>query len=378
MSDPVSASAADTSGLKYAIFLPTFSGHFHEASQLLHSLKCLCVDIDDVDIYVIVSDTKELHYWRQMEEEIPDCGRTFSRFNTPSGNIGRATPKTTIVNLYDILPARFHNSSTVFPHDTSAILRDHGKYAYQSIKKMAAALEFDYDFGLWLDSEALAVQPFSMRKVFDDYVKAPTIWRSRMVTSDFMKSLVRAATRTLGRSVDSFGPLAWYLESVMWIVEKGAMKDMADFIEHAHKGEFWDIWLRNDHPFEVLIYNMHIATRKLETTDPMFAKYRVLESEREMIRFGIAPAFPHMENRDGTGFIERGFLLLEDATVRPNLAAFLQRHSQRLLRLENLNILPPDEMDQFLFDAVDLLVCGAPDLYGWWAERAKNGTLGSV
>jgi hypothetical protein len=73
----------------------------------------------------------------------------------------------------------------------------------------------------------------------------------------------------------------------MWIVEKGAMKDMADFIEHAHKGEFWDIWLRNDHPFEVLIYNMHIATRKLETTDPMFAKYRVLESEREMIRFGI-------------------------------------------------------------------------------------------
>jgi hypothetical protein len=72
-----------------------------------------------------------------------------------------------------------------------------------------------------------------------------------------------------------------------WFVEKTILQDMVQFVEMAHDGEFWDIWLRQGKPFEVLIYNMHIASRKLETVSSIFSKYQILESERELIRFGI-------------------------------------------------------------------------------------------
>lgn len=75
--------------------------------------------------------------------------------------------------------------------------------------------------------------------------------------------------------------------SVQWIIEKPIVEDMFRWVERAHGGEFWDSWIRHGAPFEVLVYNMHIAARKLETTDPLFTRYSVLETEREMIRFGV-------------------------------------------------------------------------------------------
>ncbi|KAK1484809.1 hypothetical protein CCUS01_15419 [Colletotrichum cuscutae] len=123
-------------------------------------------------------------------------------------NINGPKPKINIINMFDILPPVFHSMTTgkIRGNDTSALLKERGKYQYQTIKKMSAALELDYDYALWLDSEAIAVQPFSMRQTFDAYVKDPTIWRSRMTNDDFMRRLIGAAANVLDRSMDSFGP----------------------------------------------------------------------------------------------------------------------------------------------------------------------------
>jgi hypothetical protein len=55
----------------------------------------------------------------------------------------------------------------------------------------------------------------------------------------------------------------------------------------AHGGNFWDIWIENSYPFELLVYYLHIIARKMETVNSIFSNYRILETERELIRFGL-------------------------------------------------------------------------------------------
>lgn len=75
--------------------------------------------------------------------------------------------------------------------------------------------------------------------------------------------------------------------SVQWIVEKAVVTDMVSYVESAHDTDFWTAWISNGGPFEVNMYNLHIQARKLETVDSIFSKYLVLETERELIRFGM-------------------------------------------------------------------------------------------
>jgi hypothetical protein len=47
------------------------------------------------------------------------------------------------------------------------------------------------------------------------------------------------------------------------------------------------MFLNGDEVFECTLYYLHIAARKLETVNSIFSKYRILETERELIRFGL-------------------------------------------------------------------------------------------
>lgn len=71
------------------------------------------------------------------------------------------------------------------------------------------------------------------------------------------------------------------------------MKDLEQYVEHAHGQDFWTVWATRGGTFEINLYNMHIQARKLETVDSIFSKYMVLETEREMIRFGMGESDPH-------------------------------------------------------------------------------------
>jgi len=55
----------------------------------------------------------------------------------------RFLPEVNVTNLYDILPPQF--KELTMANDTSALLEIGEKYKYQGIKKLAAAVHFDYD-----------------------------------------------------------------------------------------------------------------------------------------------------------------------------------------------------------------------------------------
>ncbi|OHF00710.1 hypothetical protein CORC01_04027 [Colletotrichum orchidophilum] len=363
--------------LKYAIILPTYSDHIPLAIEFLQSYMCLCTDHSDIDFHVVVSDSNEVTMFQDAMKKLKSCGPSFSIFPTPPMNINGPKPNINIINFFDILPPVFHSMTTgkIMGNDTSAVLKERGKYQYQTIKKMAAAaaVDLDYDYALWLDSEAIAVQPFSMRQTFDTYVKAPTIWRSQMTNDDFMRKIIGSAADVLDRSLDSFGSDFWNLESNEWIFEKAVFNDMVQYVEKVHKQDFWTAWVTHGGPFEVNLYNMHIQARKLETTDPLFTKYRIIETEREMAKFGmIDPAKAVIDAIVGHGLLEVGYKLLAVPEIGPKFSSLLNEYGERLLRFEDLDVGPPEVVDRFLLDTPIYMLCsGAPPLHSWWEKRKK-------
>ncbi|KAH9234620.1 hypothetical protein K456DRAFT_1835363 [Colletotrichum gloeosporioides 23] len=288
-SHSTTAKPAGLNGLKYAIILPTYTKHIPLAIEFFQSFMCLCTDYQEIDIHVIVSDSNEVKEFQDALNGLKSCGETFSIFQTPPANINGPKPKFNIVNLFDILPPVFHTltKGKITGADTSALISERNKYQYQTIKKMAAAMELKYDWALWLDSEAIAVQPFSIRQTFDSYIKNPTIFRSKMANTDFMRAIIGSSANVLNRDIESFGQKFWNLESVEWIFEKAVIDDLVQYVENTHNQDFWTVWATRGSPFEISLYNMHVQARKLETTKPMFTKYQIIETETEMERFGI-------------------------------------------------------------------------------------------
>ncbi|TDZ17399.1 hypothetical protein Cob_v009408 [Colletotrichum orbiculare MAFF 240422] len=375
---PTSTSTSSSSNLeklKYAIILPTYSGHFPLAIKFFQSLMCLCTDHNEIDIHVVVSDSNEAEIFRDALDGLAECGERFSIFPVPPSNVNGPKPKVNIVNVYDILPPTLLSTATgnVTGADTSALLKERGKFQYQTIKKLAAAIELQYDWALWLDSEAIVVRPFSLRQTFDTYIKTPTIWRSRMTNNDFMRWNVETSAKILNRDLASFGERYWNLESVEWIVEKAIITDLVKWVEKEHREDFWTAWVTGGGPFEVNLYNMHLQARKLETTDALFTKYTIIETEREMERFGLGPAKPVMDQFSGTGLLERGYRLLQVNGIAPGFSAMLRNYGQRLFRMDDLDVAPPDVIDRFLLDTpLDILCSGAPPVHEWWAKRNKS------
>jgi hypothetical protein len=75
---------------------------------------------------------------------------------------------------------------------------------------------------------------------------------------------------------------------VTWIFEKAMFMDMYAWVEQAHDRPFWEIFFETQpFTFEITMLNMHIHSRKMESTDELFTKYKSLETERELIRYGV-------------------------------------------------------------------------------------------
>ncbi|OHW89971.1 hypothetical protein CSPAE12_11439 [Colletotrichum incanum] len=330
----------------------------------------------EVDIHVIVSDSGEVDLFNDALSNLEACGERFSIFPVPPQNVNGPKPNIEVINLFDILPSAFHSltSGNITREDTSALLEERGKYQYQTIKKLAAAATFKYDYGLWLDSESIAVQPFSIRETFNTYVEAPTVWRSRHSNTDVMRNIMRASANVLNRSIDSFGPAFWNLESQEWIFEKAVIDDLFQYVEMVHSQDFWTAWATNGGPFEITLYNMHIQSRKLETADPIFTKYRVMESELEMEKYGVLSAASQdiKEKMLSTGLLERSWMLLQVPGVAPKLSKMLHDYGQQLFRLDQLDVTAPEVIDRLLLDTpIHLLCSGAPPLHSWWKKRNK-------
>ncbi|KAK2028604.1 hypothetical protein LX32DRAFT_663837 [Colletotrichum zoysiae] len=246
--------------------------------------------------------------------------------------------------------------------DTSALLRALGKYQYQAIKKLAAALALDYDWALWLDSESIVVQPFGARAAFAAHARAPTVWRSRMTNTEPMRNFTRGAAGVLGLPARTFGAEYWGLESQEWMVERRVLDELVRHVEAAHGGEgFWAVWAAHGGPFEINLYNMFVQSRKLETADPLFGKYRILETETEMSRYGVLDATTQeiKDNMTGTGLLERSYFLLQVPGIPPRLSSMLRDYDMHIIRLGTVEGMVPEEIDRLLLDTPIHMLCSA-------------------
>ncbi|GAM88665.1 hypothetical protein ANO11243_066990 [Dothideomycetidae sp. 11243] len=375
-SDPKVITSTEVKKLRYAVLIPIYEGHFPELSKFLRSLKCLCTDHAEIDIHVVVSNAKEGEQLRTIINTLPDCGETFGLWDVPESNRGPDHKlDVNIVELLDILPDELRPKD--LPEDTDPLLASMGKWGYVAAKKLLMAFHFDYDWALWLDAEAIAVQPFSIRETFDAYASSPTIFRSRMAREHNAWEITAGAAFVLGRSPTVYGAEYWAMESLNWFVEKAVINDLQTWVQAAHGSSFWSVFAQSKdkgrYPFETNLYSMHVHARKLETVDDIFSKYQVLETEREMLRFGMAPTF-HTHELIG---LERGYKLLDVPEIAPNFAAFCRRYSQRLFRMDSLDFGPPPEvLDRFLMRSqVSIIASGAAPLHEWWTERAKDNSI---
>lgn len=83
-----------------------------------------------------------------------------------------------------------------------------------------------------------------------------------------------------------------------------------------------------------------------------------------------------MEFRQNTGFLERAFFLLHHSAIQPELSAFLRRYGQRLFRIDNLDVAPPEVLHRLLLDTpIDLLVSNEILLHSWWKDMEEKGMI---
>ena len=129
-----------------------------------------------------------------------------------------------------------------------------------------------------------------------------------------------------------------------------------------------EVFTAFDDVFEITLYNMHIAARKLETNNKsVFSKYRILEVERELIRYGLGPALKIRKEGPNGGILEFISTLLKKPGVQPKLTAFLKAYNFHMLRIDNIDIADRNTMQRFLVDSkIGMLVCGTPDIHKWW------------
>jgi hypothetical protein len=179
----------------------------------LRSLQCLCTDIQDFDIVAVLSNRYETLEFRELGDEYlgRPCPPWFGRFEVKTQEKPMLNMR--YVNMFDILPGSLKAFDGVSENTTEPLLATYGKYKYQGIKKLQTTRNFSYSHVLWLDSEGVAVQPFSMTDLFDKYIAEPIVWTSRYAWMDhFMSRLMWRSADLLGRSVESFGTNYWNVE----------------------------------------------------------------------------------------------------------------------------------------------------------------------
>jgi hypothetical protein len=214
--------------MKLQIIIPSFVGSFHfpysfrpsaDKSEsphfpllldMLHSMACLVSDIETIDVAIILSSTNEVNELRKLLDDssvTKNCASDYLNYNTSPATHLRHPPRITLHNLYDIAPPSIQNITN--PEDTTDLLR-FKKYKYQSVKKLAAAAYFNYNYAILLDSEGFVLRPVAFKEMVRQWASGPVIWYETWpvgspLRSDWIVAINEACAHTLGRTMENFG-----------------------------------------------------------------------------------------------------------------------------------------------------------------------------
>ncbi|RDW67011.1 hypothetical protein BP5796_09760 [Coleophoma crateriformis] len=373
-SDPA---ANDTQAEQIRLIIPSYNGHLEEFVHFMKSLACLCTDIDEIPISAVLSNQAEIELFQARLQAQSPCGSNFLNYNTSHVANNTHPRQLVLENLYDILPPPLSNMTGLnhTTRDTVGVLQKHGLYKYQSIKKLAAAARHDFDYALWLDSEGLAIRPFSMRETIRAYYRDPVIWKSAMTDerqTDFMRAIMDASAGMIGRTMEEFGRRYWNVESFMWPIEKVVINDLLALrLASAPQQNYWDRLLKTPGlPFEICVYNLFIHLRKEDTAgDPVYDKYRILQVEREVEKFNLTTALEQVSHQPGTGLLERFYLLLREPGALADVVHFTKFNRLYFQRMDDRGFTDKETILKFLRDAsVAMILSSNPGIDDWIAE----------
>ena len=183
------------------VITPTYRGHFPHIKKYLQSFDRYLED-RDFPLFFIIS-----------RDEVSDFERVTAGF------AGRLNINVLI--LEDLLKSRG------ITRESDDLLRSFGRFSFQTMKKLEAALHIGAERFLILDSESMLVRPTNMKSLFDRFFAKPFIVRSAVgdrrrtyrLTASYQ--FLQTINRILGRNDD-----VWLLESFHWFYELRILKDL--------------------------------------------------------------------------------------------------------------------------------------------------------
>lgn len=188
--------------MKRILITPTFRPHFPFNREFLQSYAAHVGDAADFPVHFIAT-RDEADDLRAIVAEFPALDLHVHAFE-------------------DLLEASGHRDEPL------ALLREFGKFTYQSLKKLYALKHLPFDQALLLDSEALVLKPVRMAAVFDEYYADPFVLYSDFSNRGdaWFHGLSNAAVRNAAKLLRIPYPKMYFMEYYGWFYEKGLIQDV--------------------------------------------------------------------------------------------------------------------------------------------------------
>lgn len=199
------------------IILPTFSGHFTQASNLIKTIKETS-PLLQIDIIISKDDDKLFAIYNND----PICNVKF---------------------IEDLV-----KSYSGIDITGSELLKGIGKFRFQAIKKILGVYSCDTDLALILDSETNIVR--DLNEMFTQGLENTTVLYSLRDWSKIPESLTTEVRREVNLLLEQQNDY-WFFESFNWVYDVNILKDMLNSIE----SRFGKDWIfRNAALFECQLY----------------------------------------------------------------------------------------------------------------------------
>ena len=236
--------------MKYTVVIPTYVGHSVQIERCLSSFERFLKDADRVSFYLIVSR--------------PDIARFTELTDRFKGKLDIQ-----VVTLQAIL-----KDEENIDVDENLLLKQVGKFNYQSLKKIYAVKHFGEDMSLVLDSEALMIRPASLSEIFETYRRNKFIIHATPNDDPAKQGVTRLSFELLGKAHENL----WFFEYYYWFFEKKYVDELFAYILTTTGKSLYEHLLHRKPMFEynlyaLFLYFFHKESYRVVDASKLLGKY---------------------------------------------------------------------------------------------------------
>lgn len=150
--------------------------------------------------------------------------------------------------------------------DEDILLKEYGKYNYQSLKKYYGLYYLFYsniyDNIIIFDSESIIVKNIDVNNLINKYIEDPfLIYSETDNKNNVLHTQVDLATRDIIKIQE---PVGWFLEYYLWIYEKKLFTDFMQYIIQQHEKSMIDVFKQYDNIFFEILYQLFIYKNNIK------------------------------------------------------------------------------------------------------------------